>query len=141
MCSLNRPWQIAYVELDLLEIMNFTNCCIWLFFNKYALKHTFNSVLWACEATFTCNQQYTCRYTCTLKQSVHQILKPAMWHHFHFMFYVLHLTILTLKLPKTFLINCSWKPAFLPKITKFASPTLMLISQLPEGIWCPISPF
>ena len=52
MCSLNRPWQIAYVELDLLEIMNFTNCCIWLFFNKYALKHTFNSVLWACEATF-----------------------------------------------------------------------------------------
>ena len=30
---------------DILKIKNFTNCCTWLFFNKYAHEHTF-SVFW-----------------------------------------------------------------------------------------------
>ena len=34
---------------DMLEIMNFTNCRIWLFFNRYTLEHTF-SVSWVREA-------------------------------------------------------------------------------------------
>ena len=35
---------------SILEIKNLTNCCTWLFFNKYAHEHTF-SVSWVCEAT------------------------------------------------------------------------------------------
>ena len=35
---------------DILEITNFTNCCTWLFFNKYTTEHTF-PVSWVRKAT------------------------------------------------------------------------------------------
>ena len=35
---------------DMLEIINFTNCLTWLFFNKYVHEHTF-LVSWVREAT------------------------------------------------------------------------------------------
>ena len=54
---------------NVLEIISFTNCPVWLFFNKYAYERTFE-VTWVREATWISR-------TCTLKQSVRQIFETS----------------------------------------------------------------
>ena len=49
---------------DVLEIINFTNCRTWLFFNKYAQEHTF-SVSWVREATLRNLAHMNFKTTCT----------------------------------------------------------------------------
>ena len=69
-----RPLQIAYVRM-------------WLFFNKFAHKHTF-SVSSVCEATL---RNWMCM---NFKAICIRFLKPVIWIVFHFMFYVHHLGVL-----------------------------------------------
>ena len=83
------------------KIMNFKNCCTWLFFKKYAHKHTF-SVSEVCE-TFLKNTLFV--------QVCVRFLKPIVLCS-SFMFHVLNLTIWNLTIVSKNNLQWSCVPAF-----------------------------
>ena len=73
---------------NILEIINFTNCCTQLFFNEQGHEHTF--------LVSYVKQLQEISHTCTIKQSVHQNFKTNNVACFSFYVYALHLMILNL---------------------------------------------
>ena len=93
---------------DVLKIINFTNCCVLLSFNKCTHKLTF-SVSLVCQATLSLHV-LEIRCTCTFKQFVHHTRKINKVTCFSFHVYVFHHTILNLTIVSK--INLWW--SFIP---------------------------